>query len=441
VSQLRDRWRHKSSAVVTQPLQRGRTIGAGATPSTGTIVAMVVHVHLASGLFAAAAAVGLVVAWSQLAALWKHLRRPPGVPARRPAISILKPLCGLDDRLAGNILSFADLPYANYEVLLGLRDGSDPAYPLAWMAARRWPQRFRIVLQQGEPGLNPKVNQLVTLAREARHGILVISDSNTRVQPQYLDDIAAHLEDTSVGLVTHPLVGDGEAESDARLGAIADNLHLTGVITPAVVAAKLFAGKDYVIGKSMAIRRGDLKALGGFESVKNVLAEDFVLGRAVADLLGKKVVLGRSVVKCISVRRALGSFTHRYARWNVMQHQCAGLFAYCGLLLENPTLLATVAAILQPGAPTLALLLGCATSRMATDALASRLLRGRAFQPRALLVGAVKDLLSGAAWVYGLVSHSVEWRSNRLVVLSGSRLRIKQPGAWAKARLARVTAR
>jgi ceramide glucosyltransferase len=324
-------------------------------------------------------------------------------------------------------------------VVLGLRSADDAAYPLAWMAARRWPNRFRIVLQQGAVGLNPKVNQLCTLARHARHDIIVISDSNTRVQPDYLDDIAAHLEDSSVGLVTHALVGDGESEADARLGAIADNLHLTGVITPSVVAAKLLADKDYVIGKSMALRRADLRALGGFESVRNVLAEDFVLGRAVADRLGKRVVLGRSIVKCVSVRRPLGAFTRRYARWNVMQHQCAGLAAYVGLLLENPTLLATAAAVIEPGAPTIALLLVCAASRMTTDALAGRLLRGRGFGPRALAIGVVKDLLSGAAWAYGLVSRSIEWRSNRLVVLSGSRLRIKQTG-WTKARLARALA-
>jgi ceramide glucosyltransferase len=416
--------------------------GAGATPTTGTLMTMVTSSHLVALTLAAAAVLGLLVAWGQLGALWIHLRGPRRVPTRRPAISILKPLCGLDDRLTGNLLSFADLPYPNYEVLLGVRSANDAAYALAWMCARRWPHRFRVVMQQGEPGLNPKVNQLVTLARHARHSVLVVSDSNIRVQRDYLDDVAAHLEDPSVGLVTHPLVGDGEAESDARLGAIADNLHLTGVITPGVVAAKLLAHKDYVIGKSMAMRRADLEALGGFEAVNNVLAEDFVLGRAVTDLLGKRVALGRSIVKCMSVRRALPAFTRRYARWNVMQHQCAGLLAYVGLLLENPTLLAAVAAALEPGVPTMALALGCAGSRMATDALAGRLLRGRAFRLSALLVGALKDLLSGGAWLYGLFSHSIEWRSNRLVVLAGSRLRIKQPGAgaWVKVRLARAAA-
>jgi len=76
---------------------------------------------------------------------------------------------------------------------------------------------------------------------------------------------------------------------------------------------------------------------------------------------------------------------------------------------------------------------------MATDALAGRMLRARGFGLRALLAGGIKDVLSGAAWIYGLVSRSIVWRSNRLVVLSGSRLRIKQAG-WAKARFARAVA-
>src|SRR5262245_28626231 len=397
--------------------------------------------HVVALALGASALLGLLIGWAQLAALWKHLRGPRAVPTARPAISILKPLCGLDDRLAGNLLSFADLPYPDYEVLLGVRSQKDPAYPLAWMAARRWPQRFRVVLQEGEVGLNPKVNQLVTMARHARHDILVISDSNTRVGRDYLDEIAVHLADPTVGLVTHPLAGDGEREAGARLGAVADNLHLTGAITPAIVTAKLVCRKDYVVGKSMAMRRSDVDALGGFASVKDVLAEDFVLGRAVVDRLGKRVVLGRAVVTCVSIRRPLDGFVRRYARWNVMQHQCAGLAAYVGLLLENPALLAAAAALIEPTALNVALAGACFASRMATDGLSSLLLRGRGFTLPALLVGGVKDLLCGAAWVYGLVSHSIEWRSNRLIVLSGSRLRVahKQVG-WVKARLARAVA-
>jgi ceramide glucosyltransferase len=387
---------------------------------------------VARGL-AAAAAIGLAIGWAQLIALWRHLRGPRAIPLRRPPISILKPLCGLDDGLAANLRVFAALPYPDYEVLLGLRHAGDPAYPLARAAARRWPGRFRVVLQEGEPGLNPKVNQLITLARRARHDLLVISDSNTRVPRGYLDEIASALEDSRVGLVTHPLVGAGETRAAARLGAAADNLHLSGVMTPSIVTAKLVFGKDYVVGKSMAMRRADLAALGGFASVKDVLAEDFVLGRAVTERLGKRIVLGRCAVICVSERRSLAGFVRRYARWNVMQHQCAGHLAYFGLLLLNPVLLAALALLSDPTRATAAILALAVASRRGSDSLAVYLLRGRRFRLRALLVAPLADLLAGAAWMYGLFSRSIEWRSTRLIVMRGSRLRPRSDTAPASA--------
>ncbi len=105
-------------------------------------------------------------------------------------ISILKPLCGVDDDLEANLARFATLGYPEYEVVLGVKDTRDPAYAVAREAVARWPHVMRLELQHGEPGLNPKVYQLITLAASARHVILVISDSNTRVGPDYLEVIA-----------------------------------------------------------------------------------------------------------------------------------------------------------------------------------------------------------------------------------------------------------
>src|SRR5205823_5228095 len=154
---------------------------------------------------------------------------------------------GLDDELAVNLERFATLRYPNYELLLGVRDARDPAWPLAAAAARRFPARVRVVLQRGEPGLNPKVNQLCTLAAAARHDLLVVSDSNVRVGDDYLWEIAALLDDAAVGLVTHPVVGVGEA----RLGSLMDNLHLAGSVGAGMIGAKNVAKKDIVVGKSM----------------------------------------------------------------------------------------------------------------------------------------------------------------------------------------------
>jgi ceramide glucosyltransferase len=374
-----------------------------------------------------AAGLGLLLSLAQLVVLWRHVRGAVPVPAVRPPISILKPLCGLDDRLMQNLATFAALPYPRYEVLLGVRDVEDAAYPTAVAAARRWPSRFRVVVQDGAPGLNPKVNQLVSLARAARNDLLVISDSNTRVPPGYLDEIAAHMSEERVGLVTHPIVGQGDELHGARLGSALDNMHLGGSITPGLVTAKVVFRKDYVVGKSMALRWRDVRALGGFGVVKDVLAEDFVLGRMIPEKLGKRVVLGRSVVRCVSLRRSLEGFVKRYARWSVMQHQCAGLPAYWGMLLLNPQWLTTLAFCVSPSRGAAAAWLACAAARISIDAAAGRVLRGRTFALWALPWAPIKDLLAAGAWLYGLTSRSIEWRSTRLRVLRGSVLRPELP--------------
>src|SRR5579863_4079530 len=123
------------------------------------------------------ALIGLTLYFIQLVSTARHLREAVPTAREVPAISILKPLCGIDDELAENIERFAILPYPKYELLLGVRSTNDRAYPVAQAAARRWPRRVRVIIQRGEPGSNPKVNQLCTLAAAARHDILVVSDS------------------------------------------------------------------------------------------------------------------------------------------------------------------------------------------------------------------------------------------------------------------------
>ncbi len=366
----------------------------------------------------AAAALGLLVLAVQHLALRRHLRGRPAAPRRTPPVSILKPLCGVDDGLAGNLASFAALDYPEYEVLLGLRSADDPALAPAREAARRWPARFRIVLQRGEPGQNPKVNQLITLARAARHGVLVVSDSNVRVEAGYLSGIAALLEDEAVGLVTHPVAGVGEA----RLGSLFDALHLAGAIAPGVVAAKRLAGRDIVVGKSMALRRPDLEAMGGFEAVKDVLAEDYVMGVMVGQVLGKRVAVGHRPVQNVSERRSVRDFTSRYGRWSVLQRQAVGPLAYSAQALLNPVLLAAAGAALSRTPAALWLLAGTCAAKAAVDGASARVLRPAGFRAAQLALVPAKDLLVGAAWLWGLLRRDVAWRGTRLVVGRGTRI-------------------
>ncbi len=378
------------------------------------------QIALFAGAFVGLAALGL-----QLVLLHRHLAESPPEPAGLPGISVLKPLCGVDDDLEQNLELFAALEWPRYEVLLGVRDASDAAWPVASAAARRWPGRFRVVLQRGEPGMNPKVNQLVTLARAARHDILVVSDSNVRVPGGYLSEIAAWLEDPEVGLVTHPVVGVGEE----RLGSLFDNLHMAGSVAGGMVAAKRVAGKDLVVGKSMAIRRRDLAALGGFEAVKDVLAEDYVMGRMVPRVLGKKVVVARLPIENVNRRRGLRDFVSRYGRWGIMQRRLVGPFLYGAQALLNPVWIACLGFVSSPGPRAIAALLGVCVGKVFLDGVAGRLLRPRGFAWRSLALVPAKDLAFGVAWAHGLLWSTVTWRGNRLRILEGSRIERPAEGA------------
>jgi ceramide glucosyltransferase len=377
--------------------------------------------HRVSLILFVCAAFGLSLYALQLLAVLIHRRgrKQPRVAGARPGISILKPLCGIDDDLVANIECFVHLSYPRFELLLGVRDQDDAAYPIAVQMARKYPERVRVILQRGSAGLNPKVNQLVTLARAARYDVLVVSDSNVRAAKDYLGEIAAHLDDPRVGLVTHPVVGVDEL----RFGSLMDNLHLAGSIGAGMIGAKRVVGQDVVVGKSMALRRDDLEALGGFEAVADVLAEDYVLGRMVGRQLKKRVVVARTPIFNVSRRRDAREFYRRYARWSVIHRQAIGPRMYAGQALLNPTMFAVAGALVCPSGAALGGLALAAALKVAYDGAALRLLRGGRVPLATVVASPAKDAILMAAWAMGLVRRHVEWRGNPLRVLPGTRLR------------------
>jgi ceramide glucosyltransferase len=238
------------------------------------------------------------------------------------------------------------------------------------------------------------------------------------VEYGYLRGIVAHLEDERVGLVTHAVAGAGEQ----RLGSLLDNLHMAADVGPGMVAAKRVVGKDIVVGKSMALRRADLVRLGGFESVADVLAEDYVLGRRVARELGKRVVVAHRPVWNVSQGRSVRDFLARYRRWAVIHRHMVGTLVYSGELVLNPLVLSLLALALAPSRAHLGFALAVLLGRAAVDALAASSLRPTPLRPLQLAALPLKDGLLAAAWLHGLLRSTVDWRGNRLRVLPGTRL-------------------
>jgi ceramide glucosyltransferase len=352
------------------------------------------------------------------------LTRTRGERARAPrggaGVSVLKPLSGVDDELEENLRSFVGQRTDGrpYEVLLGVRDVKDAAYPLALDAVRRWPRVFRVVVQRDTPGLNPKVNQLLTLERAARHELLVISDSNVRAPEDYLAGVVRALEDPEVGLVTHPVAGVGERSC----GSLLDNLQMACGVGAGMIAAKRGAGRDVVVGKSMALRRADLALLGGFEAVKDLLAEDYILGKWMRERLGKRVEVAPHCILAVSTHKRVGDFYARYKRWSVIQRSLMPLTAYAAQLLLHPVPLALTGALLWPTPLALALAGAVTGLKAACDLTLASVMRPSRLPWHTLLALPLKDALLFAAWARGIVRRSVEWRGHQLRVGPGSRL-------------------
>jgi ceramide glucosyltransferase len=324
-------------------------------------------------------------------------------PARRPFVSILKPVCGLDDELEENLQSFARLEGIEYEVLVSAEEWSDPALAVVRRVMTEYPDApFRIVVDPGSRAgvVNRKVERLIAAAAVARGEVFFISDSNARVTSRDITETVAAFADPRVGCVSNLFTGAGAATS----GAVIESLHLLSFVAPGAALAAA-AGTPCVVGKSMAITREVHDAIGGFSRFRRVLAEDQAIGLAVRDA-GYEVRLSPVVVRNVVVRRSLRRAVDRQIRWNKIRFAFSHPL-YAAELLLNPLPFALLAAAFDAR---LVLVPVCVVvARVLQVGILNRTLRA-GVGSRELLLVPLLDVVMLYAWFAALLSNRVTWR-------------------------------
>jgi ceramide glucosyltransferase len=328
--------------------------------------------------------------------------RPPELRAP-PPISVLKPLAGVDDGLEHNLRTFFEQQYPAFEILFAVRSPQDPAIKVVEGLRAQYPAVPSSLIIVGEPPYpNAKVFSLDRMLAAARHDLLVMADSDIRVGPDMLSTIAAEFQDPAIGLATCPYRAVPGRSFWSTLEAVGLNTEFIG----GVLVARMLDGMKFALGPTIAARRATLERIGGFDAVKDYLAEDFVMGKLAAER-GDGVILSSYVIEHhIGAQAFAANWRHRL-RWNRSTRRSRP-WGYVGQVFTNPLPLALLLWAAAPAWWPL-VLLTVAFRAAAAWATAGHCLRDPLVRRLWWLVP-VQDIASFICWAAGFFGNTILWR-------------------------------
>jgi len=338
----------------------------------------------------------------------------PTTAVERPPISILKPLAGVDDGLEDNLRSFFEQQYPYFEILFAVRSASDPAIEVVERLRARYPAIPSRLIITGEPPYpNAKVYSLDLMLAAASHDLIVMADSDIRVTPAMLATLAAEFADPALGMATCPYRAVPGPSFWSTLEAVGLNTEFIG----GVLVARMLDGMKFALGPTIAARRATLAGIGGFDAVKDFLAEDFVMGNRAAEM-GYGVILSSYVIEHRIGAQKLGANLRHRLRWNRSTRRSRP-WGYVGQLFTNPLPLALLfwAAAPEWWVVVALTLIFRATAGWATAgvALADPLVR------RLWWLVPLQDLASFAAWLGGFFGNTITWRGRKYYLQADGR--------------------
>lgn len=345
-------------------------------------------------------------------------RKPrPASEGYRPAVSLIKPVCGLEKDLYANLSSACAQDYPDYEVIYALQNPQDPVLPiLERIRSENPPGRVRILVDPAAAGPNGRLCNILNATREAKGEVLVYSDSDMLLDPGYLRAIVPPLADPAVG-VSCTLY---RAHGAVNIWESLELLSLNAEFVPSMIFATVTGAALACPGASQAVRRETLEKIGGLAPMADSLVEDLELGRRIAGEGLKVLILPHVAATGVDLKSWRPWWRHQvYWDQNTRAASPVGFFFTC-LVRGIPLAVLYSFAMLPHGVFELELLLATVALRLGCAA-SSCLCLGDREGLRALWLLPVRDLAGAATWAASFLQRKIYWKG-REFVLSGNRL-------------------
>lgn len=350
---------------------------------------------------------------------WRYFsRQPPSDPpdiSFAPPVSILKPVKGIDPDAYENFASFCRQDYPDYELVFCVDREDAPVMEAIRRLQRDFPERtIRVLFGSGRAGANDKAAKLARLVSEAEHEVLAITDSDVRVQPNYLKTVVRPLANPEIGAVTLPYVPVCEK-------TFADELQSIGMCSdffPGIFVARQLDGVKFALGPTIVTTRSQLAHFGGYEAIENRPADDLLVGRSIAEQ-GYRVELVNYPVETVADFDSLRELLYKRLRWMIVTRHMRP-WGHFGLLLTQGLPWSLLAAIVSGSAVVAATYLGLylALRTLMTWVVGVYGLGQRQIVGRLFLIP-VWDAIAFVIWVVSFTRSSVRWRGNRYQLRGG----------------------
>jgi ceramide glucosyltransferase len=345
-------------------------------------------------------------------------------PGFTPPLTLLKPVHGAEPGLEDHLATFFQQDYPEYEILFCARSIDDAGLDAARRVALKFPQiPTKFLATGGNPDyINAKVASMELMEANASHEILVISDSDVRVTPDYLRSVALPFADNDVGAMCCPYRGvAAEGGLWARLEAVGMSVEMTA----GVLAARITEGMRFVLGPTMAFRRDAIRGMGGFRVTAEYCADDFVLGNETYKL-GKSVVLSHHAIDHIVLNSRFADSMKHQVRWmkSTRFSRPAGHFG-TALSFSMPFGFLGLAAMLWLGHPWwgVAMFGWAVATRLALSfAVGGQVVNDRDWVAL-LILYPLRDLMGFGFWAASYWGRRILWRGRIFELLPGGKMR------------------